>query len=146
LKHSVYYQNLLTEINELQKINRLCAFRILKQCKYKFINTFLKGFLALFFAFVLFRIQSDRWLLLVIMGTRYSVHRVLRDVKSIRIAFVDIGGRAQLVFLRRDGGGTYLISRTSTKLAAYRHSTECITDADHSIAFNKTTRRPCGAV
>jgi len=91
LKHSVYYQNLLTEINELQKINRLCAFRILKQCKYKFINTFLKGFLALFFAFVLFRIQSDRWLLLVIMGTRYSVHRVLRDVKSIRIAFVDIG-------------------------------------------------------
>jgi len=24
------------------------------------------------------------------------------------------------------------------------HSIECITDADHSIAFNKTTRQPCG--
>jgi len=26
------------------------------------------------------------------------------------------------------------------------HSIECTTHADHSIAFNKTTRRPCGTV
>ena len=35
--------------------------------------------------------------------------------------------------------------RSQYKLEA-GHSTECITDAGHSIAFNKTTRRPCGTV